>query len=637
MSTHDFHITCSRALERLAEGASLTEVLDVVVEHADAGESIAASAVVISEDDSGPVRVFRRELPPALLERLETIDRSNRNITDLEAPDVRSVWSEPFGTGALVFFRRVPGSPPADELAFGEACARLCALAISHKHKEDEIRDREAQVSAVLEAVIDGIITIDQRGTIESFNRAAEKMFRYSAAETIGRNVKMLMQEEVARDHDGYVRRYLATGERHIIGIGREVVGRRKDGTTFPLDLGVSELWVGDQRKFTGILRDLTVRKRLEAELLQAQKLEAVGTLAAGVAHDFNNLLMGIMSCMSIALSRIPREVGGREFLEEAKGAAERGTRLTRQLLAFSRRTPTDARPMMINDVVLGTELMLRRLVTEEIELVVELDESGGPIRGDVGQLEQILVNLVVNARDAIDGAGRITIRTSGEDRLPAKPGAYVCLTVSDTGSGMDASTRAHVFEPFFTTKGPDRGTGLGLSTVYGIVDRHLGSIEIDSEIGRGTSIRIYFPRHEVEPPSAAPIAPEAVPGRERILVVEDDRLVRVGIVHFLESLGYRVAQASTGAQALAQIQADGGPDLLMTDLVMPDMGGLDLIANVKALHRAIAVLVVSGYADVEKVQHLKDQGIAFLAKPFAYPTLGRTIRRVLDQVAATM
>jgi two-component system, cell cycle sensor histidine kinase and response regulator CckA len=624
---HQFHLICLRVLEKLSEEASLTELLGAIVEHAESVGSIAACVVRI-DDDSAPIRISRKDLPPDVSSRLDEIESGRRRIV----PDL-GLWFEPIRTqgapGAVIFLRRERGAPGEDDLAFGEACARLAGLAIARKRQEDDRREREAQIAAVLEAVIDGIVTIDQRGRIESFNRAAEKMFGYEAAEVLGRNVSVLMTEAIGAQHDSYIQRYLSTGERHIIGIGREVVARRKDGTTFPLELGVSELWVGEQRKFTGILRDLTMRKQLEARAQQSQKLEAVGTLAAGVSHDFNNLLMGVMGCISIALTKLPGESAARAFLEEAKAASERGSKLTRQLLAFSRRTPSEAVPMRLNDVVQGTELMLRRLVTEEIELIVELDESGGPIRGDVGQIEQILMNLVVNARDAIKGRGHIGIRTSIEQRTLARPSSFVCLTVSDDGCGMDERVRAHVFEPFFTTKSPDRGTGLGLSTVYGIVEQHGGFVEVESEVGAGTSMRIFFPLHRAEAVvDPAPVM--AASGREKILVAEDDRLVRLGISHFLNSAGYQVAEAGTGAEAMDQMRTLR-PDLLLADLVMPDMGGLELIANARKVHPRLAVLVMSGCADEEKVDAITAQRIAFLEKPFSYDDLSRSIRSVFE------
>jgi PAS domain S-box-containing protein len=640
MFTIEFHVAVGEALKQLATGAPLAEVLGMLVR---AGEIHGMRAGIVTKADRSWFSVGA-ELPRALRERIDAVDLDRESLLVIDPPDpqlgARTIWVEPItspsgGLGAFVMFRPCGEELPPAERSFSLACAHLAGIALEKKRREDEFLHRESQINAVLEAAIDAIITIDHRGIVESFNHAAEKMFGYDAGEVIGGNVSMLMTGANARDHDSYIRRYLETGERRIIGIGREVVGKKKDGTLFPMELGVSEVRLGDVRKFTGIIRDLTVRKRFEAQMRQSQKLEAVGTLAAGVSHDFNNLLMGIMGCTSIAMTKLPKDSPARVFLEEAKAAGERGTKLTRQLLAFSRRVPAEVRPLAINDVVTGTEVMLRRLIPEEIDLVTDLVDTGGPIRGDVGQIEQVIVNLVVNARDAIEGSGRIIIRTRErpiEHALTGATGTFVVLEVEDDGSGMDPQTQSRIFEPFFTTKGPDRGTGLGLSTVYGIVERHGGFVDVESALGVGTTLRTYFPKQEDEEAiPRPPLSSRPQRGGESVLVVEDDRLVRLAIIHFLRGAGYRVTEAASGAEALELMKRDGPPDLLLTDLIMPDMNGLELLNQAREVYRDLTALFMSGYMEPEKIARLHAEGVAFIEKPFAEEVLSKKLREVLD------
>lgn len=386
--------------------------------------------------------------------------------------------------------RLVLSAPPSNAVEGQVRVAGLVLRGLLSKASEES----EQELRAILGGVIDGIITIDLRGTIESFNRAAESMFGYVAEEVIGKNVNVLMEPVHAAAHDGYLERYLATKERRIIGIGREVQAKKKDGTIFWLDLGVTEYFVNGERKFTGILRDLTLRRELEAQVRRSQKLEAVGTLAAGVAHDFNNILMGIRGCLNFAVARLPDESTANVFLDEARRAADRGAKLTRQLLDFSRRTPTAPRLVGLEEIVSGVEGMLKRLVGENVEIVTELGASPDRVLADVGHIEQVVVNLVVNARDAMPDGGCVRITTSN---LEDAAGAWVRLTVRDEGEGMDEETVTRIFEPFFTTKPPDRGTGLGLSTVYGIVEEHSGRIAVKSAVGAGTVFEIDFPQRD--------------------------------------------------------------------------------------------------------------------------------------------
>ena len=513
----------------------------------------------------------------------------------------------------------------------------------TRKEAEVSLEDSEARLRAIVDTAIDAIVTIDEVGTIDSFNASAERIFGYRAAEVIGRNVRMLMPSPYREEHDGYIARYLRTGVPRIIGMGRQLVGQRRDGTTFPLDLGVSEV-IDGERRFTGILRDLSDRKRLEDEFRHAQKMEAVGRLAGGIAHDFNNLLAGIIGCCRIAARELGREQRAKELVDEIRGAAERGAAMTRQLLAFSRKRPSEARRVELNAVLADLEHILRQLLGEDIELTLALAESGGPIVADPGQIEQIVMNLAVNAREAMPRGGSLSIVVEDLELTPThalwckglEPGPYALLRVTDTGCGMDEETREKIFEPFFTTKGPGQGTGLGLSTVYGIVQRFQGAVHVYSEADCGTTFRIYFPR-VTEPAEEAAVPEVAEPpdngGKETILLVEDDRLVRVGLRHELEDLGYEVLVAADAEEALELcLGHEDGIDLLLTDIVMPGRSGAELARELRTRKPDLKALFMSAFPSevlIEQGRLEADQPT--LEKPFAVEEMSTKLREILD------
>jgi two-component system cell cycle sensor histidine kinase/response regulator CckA len=384
-------------------------------------------------------------------------------------------------------------------------------------------------------------------------------------------------------------------------------------------------------------------RGRLEEQLRQAQKMEAIGRLAGGVAHDFNNLLTAINGYSEVLLADMPPDDRLRPYVEEIVKAGERATRLTQQLLVFSRKHRVEPEVLDLNAVIADTAGMLRRLIGEDIVLLTRLDPTIGRVRADSGQLQQVLMNLAVNARDAMPDGGRLTIETANVDLdVPAPrtfgdvpPGAYVMLAVSDTGCGMDAETQAHIFEPFFTTKEATKGTGLGLSTVYGIVQQSGGHIWVYSEPERGSVFKVYLPRvAEPSAPRAAPPAPAtATGGSETVLLVEDDEQVRALMVSALHGCGYEVLEASDGIQALLVVGQHTGPiDLLVTDLVLPGMSGRDVATHVTRLRPDVAVLYVSGYADHAAVLHGHlEAKSALLQKPFTPLALARKVRAALD------
>jgi len=384
-------------------------------------------------------------------------------------------------------------------------------------------------------------------------------------------------------------------------------------------------------------------RKDLQAQLNQSQKLEAVGQLAGGIAHDFNNLLTAIMGYSQLSLVRLPLDNPLRPNLEEIKKAGDRAASLTRQLLAFSRKQVMQPRVFDLNSVIADLEKMLRRMIAEDIELRTRFQAKLGNVKADPGQIEQVIVNLAVNARDAMPLGGKLTIETANIDldetyaqqHLAVVPGAYVMLAVSDTGMGMDAETQQHIFEPFFTTKEVGKGSGLGLSTVYGIVKQSGGNIWVYSETGKGTTVKIYLPRvDEVAEEYKRTVAQSDLPqGNETILLVEDDEMVRRVAREVLKTSGYRVLEAASGSAARQICEQNKDViHLLLTDVVMPEMSGREVVNRLLPMHPEMRVLYMSGYAENAIVHHgVLDQGISFIQKPFGPQALALKVREVLD------
>jgi PAS domain S-box-containing protein len=499
-----------------------------------------------------------------------------------------------------------------------------------------------ARTRAILDSAVDGIVTIDERGIIDSVNPATERLFGYSARELVGQNVKILMPQPYRDEHDGYIERYRRTGERRIIGIGREVVGQRKDGSVFPVDLAVSEVPLGGRRLFLGTIRDITARKQLEDQLRQALKIEAIGRLAGGVAHDFNNLLASILGYSEQLASELP-EGPLRRAAQQIRRSAERGAGLTRQLLAFSRRQELAPERLDVGAVLGELHDMLARLLGEHVELEYRIADRLWLVLADRGQLQQVVLNLVVNSRDALGEHGCIRI---GADNVevgdePPRGGAvaagrWVRLQVVDNGCGMSAEVKSRIFEPFFTTKELGKGTGLGLSTVFGIVQQSGGSILVQSEPGVGTTFEIYLPATEGELARAG--QEEAEPARageasETVLLVEDDATFRELLADVLQQTGYRVLVAAHPGEALA-LAAPAGEriDLLVSDLSMPVMKGTDLARRLTAQRPQLKVLLMSGYAELDDAAAVAAEiGAAFLAKPFRTRELLNAARRLLE------
>ena len=383
--------------------------------------------------------------------------------------------------------------------------------------------------------------------------------------------------------------------------------------------------------------------RQSEKQFRQSQKMEAVGRLAGGIAHDFNNLLTVIMGYSQVLLTELGPQHPLRGKIEETLKAGERAATLVRQLLTFSSKQSLDPKVLSLNTAVTSLESLLRRLIGENIQLVSQLDPTNGRLRADQAQLEQILVNLVVNARDAMPKGGTLTIETAQVELTrspvyhltPLPPGPYVRLAVSDTGCGMDRKTQSHIFEPFFTTKGEGKGSGLGLSTVFGIVTQCGGAIDVTSRVGHGTRFDLYFPSVESDILTTAPTQPLGQPqrGTETILLVEDEPSVRTLVRDELQKLGYRVVEAKNGVEAcLLATQQAGSLQLLLTDVVMPGMGGRELAQHLSVIKPDLRTLFISGYMDDIGIMSGQDEGASsFLQKPFTPEVLARAVRNLLD------
>ena len=505
-----------------------------------------------------------------------------------------------------------------------------------------------AKLRGILETAVTAIITIDQHGSIESINPATERLFGYSASELIGQNVKVLMPEPYRGEHDGYIASYLATGTKKIIGIGREASGRRKDGTTFPLHLSVSEFSADGRRHFTGMIHDLSDRKHVEEalreserRLAQLQKMEAVGQLTGGIAHDFNNLLLVISGNLELLEPQLAND-DSRTLLREARDAAALGAKLTDQLLTFARRRHMDAQVIQLNEQVVGITDMLRRTLGEQVMLSTSLARNIWAMRADIGQLQSAIINMAVNSRDAMPQGGKLVLETRNivldaghsDFHSELKPGEYVQLSISDTGSGMPAEVRDRVFEPFFTTKEKGRGTGLGLAMVYGFAKHCGGHVTIYSEVGLGTTFNLYFPRVDGGTPKSSARAKEHTDPQAKgtILVVEDDERVRRLTITRLKMIGYEVLEASDGPKAIDILTKDHAVDLVFTDLIMPGgMSGREVAVRARELKPGVKVLLTSGYA--EELVHGEDlvrEKLKVLRKPYHQADLAAAVREAL-------
>ncbi|HEY7653804.1 MAG TPA: PAS domain S-box protein [Methylomirabilota bacterium] len=533
-----------------------------------------------------------------------------------------------------------------DELALLAAFVGQGAVALENSALYHEIRDARDFLQSITENSPDAIITTDGRGRLTYFSRGAEAMFGYRAEEMIGTAVADIYPGglEEARA----VRRRL-TQEGQLRNYESGFLTR--DGGRVEVSASISLLRdaTGHVVGTLGVLKDIGERRHLEEQLRQAQKMEAIGRLAGGIAHDFNNLLTVIAGRAQLILSRLRPEEPIHRDATLVRTTADRAAALTQQLLAFSRKQVLQPQVLNLNAVVSAMEPMLGRLIGEDIDLAVIPTEGLGRVKADPGQIEQVIVNLVVNSRDAMPQGGRLTVETADVELDAAYasrhssvlPGPYVMLAVSDTGEGMDERTRSRVFEPFFTTKGPGKGTGLGLATVYGIVKQSGGDIHLYSEPGRGTTFKIYLPRvAEVAAEADDTTSPGTTDARgdETVLLVEDEPEVRDLAREILEGGGYTVLQACDPLEAVLLAEQHPGPiHLLLTDVIMPRQSGHALVERLRPLRPEMQVLYMSGYTNEAIVRHgVLDPNTSFIQKPFTPATLGHKVRATLDRPRAS-
>jgi PAS domain S-box-containing protein len=512
----------------------------------------------------------------------------------------------------------------------------------ARKQAEEALRASEEHFRSFIENLPVGVYRSTPDGRVLMANPALLRMLGYDSwQEVASRNLE---REALEAGYSRGAFREQIEGQGEVRGL--EATWKRRDGSVVFIRESARAIRADDGRVlyYDGTIEDFTERRRLEEQFRQAQKMEAVGRLAAGVAHDFNNLLTVVIGYSDLLLQRLSADDGIRRRMEEIKKAGERGSWLTRQLLAFSRKQVLKPQVLDLNSLLTNVDQMLRRVIGEDVELVTHVPPGLGRVKADPGQIEQVIMNLAVNARDAMPRGGQLTLEAANAEldssyarrHESVLPGQYVMLAMSDTGIGMDAETQAHVFEPFFTTKEPGRGTGLGLSTVYGIVKQSGGSIWVYSEPGKGTTFKVYLPRIDQAAEaitSDEPSVGELSRGSETILLVEDEKAVRSLAREILECRGYHVLETDGAIKALEV--GEGHKEhihLLLTDVVMPQMSGRELAEHLAPLHPETKVLYMSGYADNAVVQHrLLGPGTALLQKPFTAQALARKLREVLD------
>ena len=522
-------------------------------------------------------------------------------------------------------------------------------LLAQFRETQRALRESMARLTAVVETAVDGFILIDARGRILLFNPACEKLFGYRADEVFHKNVKLLMPQTYSLHHDNYVKNFLRTGERKIIGVGREVVGLRKDGSTFPMDLSVGEARQDGESIFVGIIHDLTGRKQTEEQLQQAQKMEVVGQLSGGIAHDFNNLLTVIVGNAEHLSEQLESRQDLHHVADDICQAGKRGAELTQRLLAFSRRQLLQPVAMDCRDLLGSMQKLLRRTLRENIEIKTVFSSDAILAFVDGVQLEAALLNLALNAQDAMLAGGHLTLSTGVASldehyhglHPEIEPAEYAMIAVTDNGEGMTADVAARAFEPFYTTKEVGKGSGLGLSMVFGFAKQSNGHVSIYSAPGLGTTVRIYLPQAATDASRASEVSADegSLPkGHETILVAEDDPFVRSSVILRAESLGYTVVAAENGNDALSKLSANPDIDMLFTDIVMPGgMSGWELAELARLIRPGLPVVFSSGYAR----EALIEQGRAsaqsiILNKPYRKAELAHRLREALTAALVT-
>jgi two-component system, cell cycle sensor histidine kinase and response regulator CckA len=518
------------------------------------------------------------------------------------------------------------------------------------RRAHEALRHSERRLEGIIHSAMDAIITVDNDQRIVVFNKAAEEIFCCPASEALGQHLEKFIPERFRTAHRQHIHNFGAMGvTTRSMYSPATLYAIRTNGEEFPIEATISQIESDGKKLFTVIVRDIGARLRMEAELRQGQKAEAVGQLAGGIAHEFNNFLGVILGYSELLSEEAAVNSKLAQYVKDIRSATQHATSLTRQLLAFSRKQVLEPKVLDINQCVWESHNLLRRLVPANVEVVPALGAKIGRVKADPGQIQQILMNLVLNARDAMPQGGRVVIETadaeldqqSASQHVGLKPGEYVLLSVTDTGLGMNERTRSRLFEPFFTTKEPGKGTGLGLSTVYGIVKHSGGHIEVQSETEKGTTFHIYLPRSaeqiSVVENVHANEQPQPQTNPATILVVEDESALRRLICTSLERRNHNVLSAKDGAEGLALFRQNAAViQIVVTDLMMPRMDGLELKQQISSLKPNIKFLFMSGYAEQVLEQHHGFlNGCAFLEKPFLPKELAERVDKLLGGEAA--
>jgi PAS domain S-box-containing protein len=529
--------------------------------------------------------------------------------------------------------------------------ARIGPIFLERKRAEMALKESEEKLRALAETAADAITLIDNNGLIAYWNPAAERIFGYIAGEAMGKSLHYLLAP--ARFLDAYEKgfaRYRETGLGPAIGKTLEMAAMRKDGTEIPVEVSFSVTQIRDERHAIGIIRDISERKQaveerkgLEEQLRHAQKMEAIGTLTGGIAHDFNNILTAIIGFSSLMKMKLDEQNPLHMYIDNILSASDRAANLTRSMLAFCRKQIMTPKPVCLNEIIRNVERFLERVIGEDVELSTKMTCSSWNIFADRVQIEQVLMNLATNARDAMPHGGTLSIETTSveiDNNFFNKhgfgaPGPYVMLTVSDIGDGMDEETIKRVYEPFFTTKPVDKGTGLGLSVVYGIVKQHDGFISCHSEKGKGTTFRVYLPIiNETAEPNGAAAGVLIPKGTKTLLLVEDDADVRKPLRLILENFGYRVIEAADGEDGVYKFIANEEDiDLALIDVMMPRLNGREVSRRIRERKPEVKVVFMSSYtADILYQEEFEEEGITILMKPTVAGELLKTVRDMLDK-----
>ncbi len=507
---------------------------------------------------------------------------------------------------------------------------------------EEQAKKLKERLQIQIDRMPIGLIMLNTDFTVQSWNPSAEKIFGFTEVEAIGKKPHDFIVPKDAQPHVDDIWRRLLEGDMTAHSTNENIT---KDGRTILCE------WVNvpikkDSETVMGVMsmvQDITERNQLEGQFRQAQKMEAIGRLTGGIAHDFNNILTGIIGYSDYLLMSQKYKDPIRKFVEEIKKAAERAASLTNKLLAFSRKQILQTKILNVNTLITDLEKMIQRIIGEDIMFISNLETGIGNIQADQAQIEQVIMNLIVNARDAMPKGGKLTIETANvtldeeytKSHVSVKPGSYIMIAVSDNGIGMDREIQEHIFDPFFTTKEQDKGTGLGLSTVYGIVKQSGGNIWLYSEAGHGTTFKIYLPKVEekVVPASKHKVSLESLKGKETIMLVEDEDAVRAMMSLTLKHYGYNILETPSPLEALIICEKHKEPiQMMVTDVILPEMNGRELAEKITSLYPEIKVIYISGYTDDVIVHHgMLDPDINFLEKPFTVSKLLSKIREVLD------